>query len=446
MVSGIAEGLLEKKLISWDILTTAELAEAKSHAEDQGGSLVKALIDSGKLSEEDLSALMADAYSVRTLKLEDVEIDRESIRHIPAAIAHRHKLVPIRRSGSTLVVAMTDPTDQKAWAALRGVTDFEIAVFVGRTDAIEHALYLHYGEPPQAADDATVSGPEKFEDISLIPDEKFTHIGRSIPLIRDYSFDTLIEDTGNQYALNHARAVVSGDPEERICPLYIWGKRGCGKTHVLHAIANYLSTRAPLEKFILTSCSQFADQLFESLSSLKVNLFRYFYRDAKYLLLDDCDILLQKAWLQDELAETIETIRTKGGWVVLNSKADLIAEPRLSLRLRHVLESGQIAQIGDFSPQGRARILEKQIGKINIPGEAISLLSAEFNGDMQDLQETLTQLAAITALESRTVSVQDIEDLLITIGSQTTKDVSSADGGSGVANLDRASMSKERGN
>jgi chromosomal replication initiation ATPase DnaA len=413
MAVDTASGNIERMLVSGSIVTPEELKGAQDYAREHGVPLVQALIDTETLTQDEVAFLHADASQVRSLKLEDVEIDRESVRHVPAAAAYRHKMIPVRRSGNTLVVAMANPSDQGALAALRSVTDFEIVVFVARTDAIEHALHIHYGEPPQDLQGSADSGESAFEEnVPMVSDERFAHIGRSIPLNRNFTFDGYVADAGCQYPLSLARTVVSGQPEDRSCPLVFWGPPGSGKSHLLHAIGNYLATREPLDKFILTTCPAFNDNLFDCIRRLKVNLFRYFYRDAKYLLLDDCEAMLGAPWAQSELADTIASIRGKGGWVVLCSNQDLMTDPRLTPRLRTILDSGQIAAFESYSPEGRARVLAHQIGRINIPVEALSRLSQGYRGDMKDLQELLRQFAAISVLESRELTEDVVEEML----------------------------------
>jgi chromosomal replication initiation ATPase DnaA len=409
--------LFEKILLSREIVTPEELEEARVYAREHTIGLVDALTKLEVLTEDDATSLLADAYQVRSLKLEDVEIDRESVRHIPAAVAYRHKLVPVRRSGNTLVIAMADPTDQAARAAVRAVTDFEIVVFVARMDGIEHALHIHYGEAPEQSEGAAdSSGAIAMEGGSVVQDERYAHIGRNTPLNRGYTFDNYLEDIGCQYPLNLARSVVSGRPEDRSCPLLFFGSHGCGKTHLLHAISNYLTTKEPLSKYILTTGSMFADNLFDCMRRLKVNLFRYFYRDAKYLLIDECDSILKKPWAQTELADTIDAIRAREGWVVLSSHQNLLENPHLLPRLKQLIESGQVAAFEPYSPEGRALVLEKQIGQISIPTEAILRLTHDFKGEMRDLQELLKQLAAISVMESRELTDEVVDEMLTIYG------------------------------
>lgn len=413
MSANATNGLFEKILISRNIVTATELSEAKAYANEKQVSLTQALTELEVLTEDDATALLADAYSVRALKLEDVEIDRESVRHVPASVAHRYKLIPVRRSGSKLVIAMADPSDKEARAAVKAVTDFEIVVFVAKLEGIEHALHLHYGEPTEEdTQTAQASEADTLEGSSIVPDERFAHIGRSMPLNRNNTFESFIEDAGCQYPLNLARSVVSGQPEDRSCPLLIRGPHGGGKTHLLHAIANYLTSKEPLSKYILTTGEAFAENLFDCMRRLRVSLFRYFYRDAKYLLLDDFDSLLRKPWAQAELAETIEAIRKHGGWVVLCAQRDLLSEAHLNPRLRQLIESGQTAVFEEYTPEGRARVLEKQVGQISIPSEAISRLTHDFKGEMKELQDILQQLAAISVLESRELTDEIVEEML----------------------------------
>ncbi|MBU0691172.1 AAA family ATPase [bacterium] len=417
MSAEATNSLFEKILVSRAIVTAEELQEAKAYSSEERIPLSRALTALDVLSEDDATALLADACQVRSLKLEDVEIDRESIRHIPAAVAYRHKLIPVRRSGNKLVLAMADPADREAHAAVKAVTDFEIVVFVAKTDGIEHALHIHYGEPPEQYSAETNSRETDFmEGVSVVQDERFAHIGRSIPLNRSYTFETYVEDAGCQYPLNLARTVVSGRPEDRSCPLLLQGPHGCGKTHLLHAIANYLTAKEPLDKYILTTGAAFADSLFDCMRRLRVNLFRYFYRDVKYLLIDDCDALLSKPWAQSELAETIEAIRSREGWVVLCSNTKFTDEQRLTPRLRQLIESGQSAIFEAYTGEGRAAILARQIGQIHIPTEAISRLTSDFKGEIKDLQDLLQQFAAISVLESRDLTDGVVEEMLAIYG------------------------------
>jgi hypothetical protein len=198
-----ATGIMERTLLAENIVTPQELKEAQDCMREHGVLLAQALIELGILTQDEVAAVYANSCQVRSLKLEDVEIDAESILHIPAAVAHRHKVIPVRRSGNTLVVAMANPTDQEALASLHSVTDLEIVVFVARMDAIEHALHIHYGERPMDLPGFTdYSVPASAENVPIVTDERFAHIGRSIPLDRSCTFDGYVADAGCQYPLS----------------------------------------------------------------------------------------------------------------------------------------------------------------------------------------------------------------------------------------------------
>lgn len=403
----ILDLLLEKQIL------TAEQAEKVSKLQaETGSSTEQTLIDLGMLTEDDLAVFMSDALQVRFLKLEDVEIDREAVKHVPAAVAHAHKLIPLRRSGNALAVVFADPTDAEAMTALRNVTDFEIIPFVGRKDVVEHALYLHYGEPRQTMETPVASPASAARPQSLMEDDRISYMGKSVQLNRRWVFDLFVQDGASQFPLSVAKAVADFQSDAGYNPFSCWGPSGCGKSHLLHAIANYVAAHSPLKRFILTTGERFCENLFEAIRDQKLNLFRYLYRESDMLMIDDADALTNRDWAQAELVETFLALQKSGKQLVLASRGNLALNPVVAPKLKEIVETGVIAGFTEYSTEAKLQMIKLQKGGVELAPEMLTYLVRRCGDSVADLMTLLQQITVLALRGEQEISHSVVDDLI----------------------------------
>jgi chromosomal replication initiator protein len=417
----LAKVLLEKRIIE-----PAQYEQATEYQKQNQTTLEQALIQLDILSEADLAAIFADVLQIRAIKLEDVDIDREAVRHVPAAVAHKHHLIPVRRSGNSLAIAMADPANSDDLAAVRAVTDFDVIPFIARYDAIEHALFLHYGEPQtETADGGDAAGadaPARPRD--LLEDDHTGHVGKSIQLNYHQTFDSFVKDAANEFPLGIARSVAELRVEDAYNPFHCWGPAGSGKTHLLHAIASHVAAHSPLKRFILTTGPRFVDDLFQSIRDRKINFFRYLYRESDLLLMDDAEALLSREWAQRELVDTFKHLQRSGKHLVLASARNLAAEPKTISELRILLESGVIAGFQRYSSGAKITIARGRIRNVDIPAEILERLVAKCGDNISDLLSVLQQLTVMMVLGNGRVTVDMVDDLIQLYGNASRDSVS----------------------
>jgi chromosomal replication initiation ATPase DnaA len=413
MAAGGKPHTLSSLLIEKHIIGPEQHARAAERQKELGISFEQALMDLGFLSLDDLTTIYREMLQVHFLKLEDVEIDREAVRHVPAAVAHRHHLIPVRRSGNSLAVAMTDPTDPESLAALRRVTDFDIIPFVSRYDAIEHALYVNYGDPadPAAGDGEAPSGDHLVRSRALLEEERTGHVGKSIQLNRQQSFETFVSDAANEFPVGVARAIAELQSEEIYNPFHCWGPEGCGKSHLLHAIANHVTAHSPLKRCILTTGQRFVDELFQSIRDKKTNFFRYLYRELDLLLLDDGEALLSRDWAQRELLETFRALQKRGRRFVISARRNLATEGRMLPELRVALESGVIAGFAPYSNAAKVEIARKHSGGVELPETVLAEL-VEASANPCELLNLLQHVTVMSTMEDREITLEGVRDLI----------------------------------
>lgn len=134
------ELLLREKLVS-----PAQLQKAQQQSKAKGSRLGHELVKSGLIKESDMTNFLSRMHRVPSINIRDQEISPDVLQHVKKDVAERHLCIPISRSGSTLVVAMADPSNIYATDDLRFITGFNIEVVVASEAAIEEAIVKYYG-------------------------------------------------------------------------------------------------------------------------------------------------------------------------------------------------------------------------------------------------------------------------------------------------------------
>ncbi len=142
----LGELLIEKRRI-----TSAQLEEALAYREANGCDLGSALADLGFVPADEIAELRGAQYGVRSIDLSGFEIEPAVLELIPADTARRHRIVPLRRSGATLTVVMTDPRNVAVLDDLRFRTGCTVEPLVASEDAVAAAIARYYDGGPDAS-------------------------------------------------------------------------------------------------------------------------------------------------------------------------------------------------------------------------------------------------------------------------------------------------------
>ena len=140
MSSRLGEILVRDSLISSD-----QLKQALEYQKREGGRLGTCLVKLGLVSDEDITAVLSRQYGVPSINLKFYEVDPTVIKLIPQETAVRYQIVPLSRVGSTLTIAMTDPTNVFAMDDIKFMTGFNVEPVVASETAITEAIGKFYG-------------------------------------------------------------------------------------------------------------------------------------------------------------------------------------------------------------------------------------------------------------------------------------------------------------
>src|SRR5215470_5696688 len=141
MAVRIGELLLKEKRI-----TSEQLQEALNYQRQHGGKLGYNLIKLGLIKDDEITALLSKQYGVPSIALGQFDIDPAVVKLVPAETAQKYQIVPLSRSGATLTIAMTDPTNVFAMDDLKFMTGYNVEPVVASETAVMTAIQKYYGK------------------------------------------------------------------------------------------------------------------------------------------------------------------------------------------------------------------------------------------------------------------------------------------------------------
>ena len=132
-------------LIKENLITSDQLKQALEHQKSTGGRLGTCLMKLGFISDDEITGVLSRQYGVPSINLKYYEVDATVVKLIPQDTAIRYQIVPLSRVGSTLTIAMTDPTNVFAMDDIKFMTGFNVEPVVASETAIAEAISKFYG-------------------------------------------------------------------------------------------------------------------------------------------------------------------------------------------------------------------------------------------------------------------------------------------------------------
>jgi chromosomal replication initiator protein len=229
-----------------------------------------------------------------------------------------------------------------------------------------------------------------------------------------FTFENFVVGNSNQFAYAAALAVAQ-KPGKNYNPLFIYGSTGLGKTHLMHAIGNYLTRKKNTKKIIYISSEKFVNDLINSIKEKKIEEFRSKYRKSDLILIDDIQFLVGKERTQEELFHTFNDLYLSNKQIVITSDRPPKDLEGIEDRLKSRFQGGLIAdvQLPDF--ETRKAIVKKKLEKYDIELEegVIDYLAKNFRDNVRELEGALLKIIAFSDIENiKKVSVDKAKEIL----------------------------------
>jgi chromosomal replication initiator protein len=257
-------------------------------------------------------------------------------------------------------------------------------------------------------------GPADGRDAGLGP--SINRGGRESPAVQldsKFTFDTFVAASSNRLAHAAAQAVAE-TPGRSYNPLFIYGDSGLGKTHLLHAIGNYVTENYPRRKVLYVTTETFMNDFVDSLRTSTTLAFKRRYRDCDVLLIDDVQFMERKEGLQEEFFHTYNDLKGASKQIVLTSDRPPKSIETLEDRLRSRFLSGLITEIDPPDLETRLAILRSKSMSEHqdVPDDVLEFIASHVKDNIRELEGALIRICAFAKLNNESISLSQAEDVL----------------------------------
>jgi chromosomal replication initiator protein len=232
----------------------------------------------------------------------------------------------------------------------------------------------------------------------------------------NYKFNDFVIGSNNRFAQSAAIAVAES-PGTTYNPLFIYGKSGMGKTHLMQAIGHMVLDLHESKRVYYITTEQFTNNMIESIRNNTMDKFRNKYRFFDVLLIDDVQFLSSKEGTQEEFFHTFNTLYENKKQIILTSDRLPREIPDLEQRLVSRFEWGLMTDLKPPNFETRVAILKKKAERenINLPQDVINYMAENITSNVRALEGSLVKIQAWTGykgINPDEIDVNLIKDIL----------------------------------
>ncbi|GAA3690551.1 MULTISPECIES: chromosomal replication initiator protein DnaA [Yimella] len=229
-----------------------------------------------------------------------------------------------------------------------------------------------------------------------------------------YTFETFVVGHGNRFACAAAQAVAE-TPARSYNPLFVYGSSGLGKTHLLHAIGNYVRSYYPQLRVLYVNSEEFTNDFINSIRDEAGRSFQKRYRDnVDVLLIDDVQFLQGKESTQEEFFHTFNALHNSQKQIVLSSDQPPKKLNGLEDRLRSRFEWGLTTDVTPPDLETRIAILRRKADaeKMQLPADVLTLIADKVATNIRELEGALIRVTAYASVSKQPVTVESASQVL----------------------------------
>ncbi len=222
-----------------------------------------------------------------------------------------------------------------------------------------------------------------------------------------YNFDNFLEGDSNKLARSAAMAVSENPCKTRYNPLMIYGDSGLGKTHLAHAIGNYIDRNNKGMKVRYTNSEKFTQDFVDAVRINKASEFTNSYRNVDVLIIDDIQFLAGKEKTQDYFFHTFNYLQQAGKQIILTSDKSPSEVKGIEERLISRFKSGLVADISTPDYEMRMAILLKKSYQegIDLPIDVAEYIAKNIKNNIRELEGALIMLIAKVTLDRKILNL-----------------------------------------
>jgi len=232
------------------------------------------------------------------------------------------------------------------------------------------------------------------------------------------TFDTFVPGNSNRLAFAAAQTVAE-TPGRAYNPLMVHGNSGLGKTHLLHAIGNYIRENYPEKRVLYVSTETFLNDFIRAIQARTQMALQARYRECDVLLIDDIQFMETRGdSFHEEIFHTYNTLHGQGKQIVLTSDRAPKNLTGLQDRFRSRLLQGLITEVDQPDLETRIAILRSkaEADGVVLPTDVIEFIASRVRDNIRELEGSITMLRAHANLRQEPISLALAQKYLVHLG------------------------------
>ncbi len=232
-------------------------------------------------------------------------------------------------------------------------------------------------------------------------------------LNKSFTFDSFVEGKSNEIA-RAAALQVAENPGDAYNPVFIYGATGLGKTHLMHAVGNYMISKNRNAKVVYLNSERFVGDMVKALQLNAINDFKRFYRSVDALLIDDIQFFAGKDRSQEEFFHTFNALLESEQQMILTCDRYPKEIKGLEERLKSRFGWGLTVAVEPPELETRVAILMQKAEqvKIHLPRDAAFFIAQKIRSNVRELEGALKRVVASAHFKGRDISLEMVKESL----------------------------------
>jgi chromosomal replication initiator protein len=233
-------------------------------------------------------------------------------------------------------------------------------------------------------------------------------------LNESYTFERFIEGDCNQLARSAAWAIAQEPGGTSFNPYLVYGGVGLGKTHLIHAVGNYVTEHAPDKTVLYVSSERFTTEFVQSIQRNRISEFSMFYRQVDVLIVDDVQFFSGKEKTQEEFFHIFNALHQAGKQIVLSADRPPREIEGIEERLLSRFQWGLSADVQPPGLETRIAILQRKAEDdgIDLDDDVIEFIAHNIKSNIRELEGALIRLLAHATLHQRDLDLALAKEVL----------------------------------
>lgn len=242
--------------------------------------------------------------------------------------------------------------------------------------------------------------------------KKTAEVKTKNPFVDRYTFENFVMGKSNTYALMAAKTVAE-NAGGKYNPLFIYSGVGLGKTHLLHAIGNYLRNQSPKTKVVYVNSEQMVSEFVQmsmKRSNTESNQFREKYRSCDVLMVDDVQFLAKREQTQEALFHIFNDLYQANKQIILTSDRSPKELVTLEERLRTRFAWGLTVDINVPDTETRIAILRTKAAqeKFRLSDEVATFIAENCTSNIREMEGLLNKIIFFSSLTNHVIDTTEM--------------------------------------